>query len=184
MKAWVRLFVVCTALLAPGLAHAAPRPDFRAWLRQIAADVPVPAGWDGIFEHTDSIYICGFGPLTASTDTDTVCVGKDFAPPVEGTFTCTGSSTSTTFHIDCSGTTPFAPGCDLLVTGTYDGVKNGSGYDAVGQITGTDSPPGCAGGSICLTVHVHATRLGDAPPAYCATPTVPRTWGSVKATYR
>jgi len=184
MKAWIRLSIVCAALLVPGLSHAAPRPDFKAWLDKLRATVPIPAGWDGIYDHLDSVYICGFGVLQTSRDTDTVCVNQEFQPPLEGSFTCTGSSTSTTFHVDCNGTSPFAPGCDLNITGTYDGVKNGTGYDAVGQITGTDNPPGCVGGTICLTIHVHATRLGDSPPAYCATPTLPRTWGSVKATYR
>ena len=184
MKPWVRLFILGAALLAPGLARAGVAPDFKPVIKSLRAMVPVPSGWDGIWDHTDSIYICGFGPLSASRDTDTTCVGQTFEPPVQGTFNCTGSSTATTFHVDCTGTFPFDVGCDINATGTYDGTRTGSTYYAIGQINGVDSPPGCAGGPICLTFHVHATRLGDAPAAYCATPTLPKTWGSVKATYR
>jgi hypothetical protein len=187
MKSWVRLSILCTALLIPQLAHAAPRSAFQVWIDKLRAEVPVPAGWDGIWDHTDSVYICGFGPLQAVRDTDTTCVGQEFVVPIEGGFTCTGSGTTTTFHMDCNGTTPYDVGCDIIATGTYDGTRTGSTYYAVSQINGTFSPPGCqdpAPPTVCLTIHVHATRLGDAPPAYCATPTQPSTWGSMKARYR
>jgi hypothetical protein len=36
----------------------------------------------------------------------------------------------------------------------------------------------------CIQLNTHGTRVGPAPPSYCATPTQPTTWGRLKTLYR
>lgn len=184
MKSWARLSILCAALLVPALAHAGPADDLRATFQSLRAAIPAPTEWDGIWDTVDSVYICGLPFVFAGADTDTICGGTEFTPPVEGAFTCTGSATATTYHFVCTGTLVVDVDCSAEVTSTVDGTRTGDTFYIVTETSGTYTGAGCPPGPFCATIHVRGTRLGPAPPAYCATPTLPRTWGSVKATYR
>jgi hypothetical protein len=144
MKSWVRLFVLCLALLPAGLAHAGPADDVRAALQSLRTAIPAPTEWDGIWDTVDSVYICGLPFVIASADTDTICGGTEFTPPVDGTFTCTGTATATTYHFDCTGTLVVDVDCSANVTSSTDGTRTGNTFYIVIESTGTYSGTGWA----------------------------------------
>lgn len=158
-----------------------------------ALSYKVPAEWAGIWASTDSVYNCP--PVTfdhVTTSEDTLCAGQDvmYGMDTSGmgfTFDCTGTVTPTSIDVTCIGSGEVVAGCTMTMSMHIQGTRSGDTSVTIvtQEISYSGSAPGCNlfPGSCTRTVS-RATRTGAAPSAYCATPALPQTWGSLKARYR
>ena len=167
MKSWS-----LAAFLTAGLLLAAPAAY---------AQLEVPAAWAGIWEFSSMDHDCGStgGPITV--DTDTLCAFQPFEVEEEGmTLDCSGTITDTAINVTCTGEVIEGP-CTVTFTFTTVGTRSGDSY------TGTDTFEityvGC--GPIqdqCQESDVTGTRIAPEPGS-CNSPTLPTTWGRIKAQY-
>ncbi|HEV8481176.1 MAG TPA: hypothetical protein VGR66_10320 [Candidatus Eisenbacteria bacterium] len=186
MKLRYTFLALCLSLIATGSAQAERSTSFRDVLR--SASVPVPAEWAGVWTTVDTSYDCvTLAFKNTNTQTDTVCVGQEVGDPgtLPYNITCTGSANATTVHMHCTGSGELIPGCTVDIDIVTDGTVSGDSYYMVTTSSFTYTGAGCLGiPDQCLVLHSHGTRIASAPPAYCATPTQPSTWGGLKAHYR
>jgi hypothetical protein len=188
------ILVGVTIFVAASTAHAAPRAlRFTDVLRASVATITIPPEWDGIWVSVDSVYDCTTGFENTEAFLDTLCSGAVFGydgdDPTGGliTFTCDGTADATTAHVECSGSGEVFPDCTVTVLTTLDAIRTGDSYVAVAVSTITYSGTGFGCDFLtdtCKRVVTRANRSGPAPPAYCATPARPSTWGRVKVRYR
>jgi hypothetical protein len=120
---------------------------------------------------------------------DTLCSGAVFLDPSDftGDIQCSGSFTATTINLTCTGTDSLFEGCVGTFSYTIHGTRSGNSAFLVLTFSTTFDgiAPECDFfADDCSQVNTHANRTGPAPPAYCATPTLPSTWGGVKIRYR
>jgi hypothetical protein len=144
----------------------------------------IPPEWAGVWTTTDTIYDCKGNVMQAGTSTDTLCANTQFEPNPD--YVCTTSATSTTFHQSCTGSGTVLT-CTYDVTLESNGTRTGDSYSTVTTIVTHYSGPAdpCAlFPDDCTQVNTHGTRTGPADPVYCATPTLPATWGELKNRYR
>jgi hypothetical protein len=67
------------------------------------------------------------------------------------------------------------------------GTRTGDTYSSVttiSTVTSGPSDPCDLFPDDCNQFNSHGTRIGPADPVYCATPTLPTTWGELKNRYR
>ena len=144
----------------------------------------------GIWSYTDSVYTCDGILQDTDSDTDTLCTGMGIDPdagdvPVE--IVCTGTVTPTSVDVTCNATYDAFENCAAVITVETQATRTGDSYVAettssfeyVGTGLGCDSFP-----TSCTRIVTRANRIAGEPTAYCATPVVPSTWGTVKNTYR
>jgi hypothetical protein len=191
MKRLAIAMILTSCLLAAGSASAGPAGPAVSGLRgALAAAVPVPPEWDGVWTTQDSLYDCSGASTGTSTSTDTLCTGQStYEPPADPllTFTCDGTADADEFHVTCSGSAELFPNCQMSIEIRTDGTLTGSSFFSVTTITtsysgtgeGCDFLPGS-----CQQINSHGTRTGPAPSEYCATPARPASWGELKARYR
>jgi hypothetical protein len=187
MKLRVALLALSLFLLGTGSAQAAPSITFRDILRELAS-IPIPPEWAGVWTGQDTSYNCS--PMTfrsANTETDTLCAGANVGTPGPGlpfAIDCTGTSDATTVHYHCTGSGQIIPGCTASIDVVTDVTRSGDTFYAVTTAQETYTGAGCLGiPNQCTISHTHGTRIAP-PPATCATPALPATWGNVKAHYR
>jgi hypothetical protein len=186
-------FVISASLvlLADVAAARVPRSPFRLLqLARTAADpILIPPEWDGIWAITDTTYDCNGVPQLTSASEDTLCSGAVFLDPADitGNVICSGTTTATTIDITCAGTDTLFEDCVGTFTYNIRGTRSGNSAFLVATFSSTfdGTAPECAFiPDDCSQVNSHGTRTGPAPAAYCATPTLPSTWGGVKIRYR
>jgi hypothetical protein len=190
--ATVLLLVSATlVLLADAAAARIPRSPLRLLQVGLAAADPykIPPEWDGLWTSTDSTYDCGGLFQSSEVSEDTLCSGAVFLDPAdfEGDVQCSGNFTATTINLTCTGVDTLFEGCLATFSYTINGTRSGANAFLVLTLSFTydGTAPECAFfPDDCSQVNTHATRTGPAPPAYCATPTLPSTWGGVKIRYR
>jgi hypothetical protein len=185
------IFLLLSALmLTTEVAAAAPpvTSNLRDLLRVARPTVVVPPEWSGVWMNVTNLYQCGGGLIFTGSERDTLCTGQDISeqpPGVEVMETCTGFADATTVDVTCSGSGEFFPGCLISYVSEIDGTITGESYSIVVVTNSTFSGTvvGC-GPDNCVRIEITGTRLEPEPAAYCATPTLPSTWGRVKAQYR
>jgi len=187
MRTWLLLFVLCAALLPVGPAQAGPAHDSKGIFQTLIPDTKVPPEWDGIWQTIDSVYTCGGAPQSASAGVDTLCGGKDIPAPGGINYVCTGTADATTVHLTCTYNYDVFPNCQASSVTVIDGTRTGDTFYYV--VTNNTNYSGSGTGCNllppqCSVTHIHGTRTGPAPPAYCATAALPITWGRIKAIYR
>jgi len=187
----VLLVSASVALLADAAAARLPRSPLRLLQVGLAAADPykIPPEWDGLWDSTDSTYECNGVLDSTDTSQDTLCSGAVFLDPAQftGNVQCSGGFTTTTINLTCTGTDTLFEGCVETFSYNIHGTRSGDDAFLVLTLSVTfDGPaPECAfAPDNCTQVNTHAHRTGPAPPAYCATPTLPSTWGGVKIRYR
>ncbi len=187
MKKMLLLFVLLAALLPVGPAQAEPAHRVEAIIRALAPGTKVPPEWDGIWQTIDSVFACTGGLQSASTGYDTLCGGKDIPAPGGFNYTCTGTADATSIHLTCTWDYAVMPDCQANSVTVIDGTLSGDSfsYVATNNITYSGTGFGCnLLPPYCSVVHVHGTWTGPAPEAYCASATLPASWGKIKEYYR
>jgi hypothetical protein len=187
----VLMLLVSASTMVPGIA-AAERTSpigLREFMGIINGTIVIPPEWDGIWMIEDSTYDCtGAFMDTSAPEPDTLCAGAAIVPDdVPFSFTCSGSATATTVDVTCVGSEEIVPDCTLTFTYSLRGTRSGDTFFVVTTIS--QSYDGTAEGcdlipDSCEQINNHAIRTGPAPPAYCATPALPSTWGELKVRYR
>lgn len=186
LLAMLSAFLFVSFLAAP--AGAGIRLSARGPGGVLAGDT-IPPEWAGIWTFTDSTYDCGGELLSTDSGTDTLCSGKpvlvDDASPYQ--LSCTGSTTATTADVTCTYTGEIFPDCTVTLSVEFHAVRTSNSYVATGttsqQYAGTGKGCDFLTDSCTRTV-TYGTRIAGEPTAYCATPVLPATWGSVKSRYR
>jgi len=186
------LLLLSTLLLSADVAAAAPlsASNLRDILRVARPTVPTPAAWSGVWDIVINIYQCGGGLLQTVSETDTLCTGQEISEEPPGTDvppTCTGFADDTTVDMTCTGTGDYFPDCTVSYVAEIDGTRTADSYSLVSIINSTYEGTGTGCEFLpdsCIRVEVTGTRTGPEPSDYCATPTLPSTWGRVKAQYR
>lgn len=186
MNALATALLLAVSILFTGSARTGPLERHSGSpFATLGGGITVPPEWAGIWTITDTIYTCAGAVQNSSSSTDTLCTGTTFQQ--DSTFTCTGSSTATTYDQVCDGSTEVFPNCTASFHLVAHGTRTGESYSSIVTITttyaGTDTtcalfPPSCT------QINTHGTRIAPAPVAYCATPVRPATWGMLKAQYR
>lgn len=178
-------------ILADAAAARLPKSPLRLLQVGLTAVDPykVPPEWDGIWTSTDSTYDCGGLLQQVEVNEDTLCSGAVFFDPnaITGDVQCTGSFTATTINLTCTGVDTIVTDCVATFTYNIHGTRSGDNAFLVATITTTFEGTAIECGFFpddCTQINSHAVRTGPAPPAYCATPTLPSTWGGVKIRYR
>jgi len=195
MKRLAALLIVVSAslVLLADAAAAARLPHSPLKLLQLsqAAFDPfkIPPEWDGLWTSTDSTYDCTGGFQQVETGEDTLCSGAVLLDENSfvGQFDCTGSVSATTINITCTGMDTVVTDCFATFSYNIHGTRTGDDTYVVATISIIYDGPALECGFIpdtCLQINSHAHRTGPAPTAYCATPTLPSTWGGVKIRYR
>jgi len=187
MRTRLLLFVLCAALLPGVLVHAEPVFDFKDILHALSPATTVPPEWDGIWETVDSIFACPSGFQSTSTGSDTLCGGKEIPAPGGINYTCTGTADATTVHLTCTYDYDPLPDCTAHSVTVLDGTRTGDTFYYVATSNTTYSGTGFGCNLLppqCSIIHIHGTRTGPAPAAYCASATLPTTWGKIKTIYR
>lgn len=187
MRTRLLLFVLCAALLPAVLVQAGPALDIKEILQALGPATTVPPEWDGIWETTDSVFACTGGLQFASTGYDTLCGGKEIPAPGGINYTCTGTADATTIHLTCTFDYDPIPDCHAHSVTVIDGTRTGDTYYYAMTNNTTFSGTGFGCDLLppqCSLIHIHGTRTGPAPADYCATATLPTTWGKIKTIYR
>ena len=152
-----------------------------------AAQTPVfPASWEGEWEFTDEITLCGSSTvIETSVDTSGICALDAFTED-EG-YVCTGTITDSDLNVDCGFTIDFSPtfDCSAEYSITIAGTRSGDNVTGTQtfSITYTGSECGSLGTDECEESTVTGVRLSTTPSG-CLTPVEPATWGRIKALYR
>lgn len=180
-------FLVCALVLGSALLAAGPASARIPAVRGPIAngDIVVPPEWAGVWQYTDTTYDCTGAFQSTSTGFDTLCAGAHF--DTSSTISCTGSATSTTFSQHCTASGEIVPDCNYNFDIVTHGTRTGDTFFSVSvfNTTYTGTAPECSFfPNDCTQTNSHSTRIGPAPPEYCATPAAPMTWGKLKATYR
>ena len=187
MRTRLMLFILCAAILSTVSAQAGPAPDIREILRALSPATTVPPEWDGIWATTDSMYNCTGGLLNVSTGSDTLCGGKEIPSPAGINYTCSGTADATTIHLTCTYDYDVFTDCHAHSVVVVDGTRTADTYYIVTTMNTTFSGTGVGCSLLppqCTVMHIHGTKTGPAPSAYCATATLPTTWGKIKTMYR
>jgi len=187
MRTSVLLFLLCAALLPAVPAHAGPAHNIKEILSALSPTTTVPPEWDGIWVTTDSIYTCTGGFQSTSTGKDTLCGGKEIPVPGGFNYVCVGTADATTIHMRCTYSYVPIPDCQADYVSVIDGTRTGDTYYYAVRDSTTFSGTGFGCSFLpptCSIIHIHGTRTGPAPSVYCATATLPTTWGRIKTIYR
>ena len=188
MSRFAIALLLSAALLPSISAQAAPvASDFRDGLKLASQSVIVPPEWDGIWTQEDSLYDCTTGFKSFFSGTDTLCAGQVYTQGGALNVVCNGTADATSFHATCSGSETVFTDCTVMIDIQIDGTRTGNSYRSVtvtnasysGTGTGCDLLP-----PSCTRSVTYGTRTSAAPPAYCATPAIPTTWGQLKVKYR
>ncbi len=192
-----RVLLLCLTSLTLFAAFTTPAsagPRAKRWtqiLRSAGGSITVPPEWDGIWASEDSVYTCEGAFQGIDSYLDTLCAGQVFGNQESGdpgiTFNCTGSATSTTVSITCTGSSEVVPDCTVTISSNSEATRTGDTYVATslssfnyaGTAIGCDLIP-----DDCQRTVTYATRLGPAPIEYCVTPTRASTWGQIKVRYK
>ncbi len=180
-------FMLFAALMPAVLAQAEPTFNIRDIFRALGPAATVPPEWDGIWQTTDSVFTCTGGLQVASTGSDTLCGGKEIPSPGGINYTCTGTADATTIHMTCTYGFDPIPDCHSSSEMVIDGTRTGDAFYQIVTSNTTYSGTGFGCNLIppqCSITHIRGTRTGPAPSDYCATATLPTTWGKIKAIYR
>lgn len=176
------LFVL---MLSAGSAAANPFASRHHAPTLLGGSITVPPEWAGIWSVVDTFYTCIGAFQSTSTTLDTLCAGTKFEQ--DTTFTCTGSITADTFQQSCSGSGELFPNCTYTFLLESNGTRSGDTFNSVSTFSTSYSGTGKGCDLFpdnCTQTNSHATRIGPAPTAYCATPAVSTSWGKVKNHYR
>lgn len=144
-----------------------------------------PASWAGIWEFTTDEEECNSGPFIGTfVDTDTICAGEGFGVEEGVPMQCTGTIDDTTIDVSCSGSLEIFTDCTMTISFAIQGTRTGDSIQGTEQfsITYTGSACGILEDE-CTDSTISGVRLGPEPPE-CSTPTIPTTWGAIKAIYR
>jgi hypothetical protein len=147
----------------------------------------VPPEWDGIWVTTDTVFDCTGGIMAVSASSDTLCGGKTIPVPGGINYVCNGTADATTMHVTCTYDYSPIPDCQAHSVIVINGTMTGNTFSDVDSNRTTFSGTGFGCDllpPICSVTHIHGTRTGPAPAAYCATATFPATWGKIKEMYR
>lgn len=187
MRTRLLLFMLCAVLLSAVQAQAGQALDIKEILSALSPATTIPPEWDGIWATTDSIFACTGGLQSAWTVNDTLCGGKEIPAPGGINYICTGTADATTIHMTCTYDYYPIPDCHASSVTVIDGTRTGDTYYYVETNHTTFSGTGFGCNLLppqCSIIHIHGTRTGPAPTAYCATATLPATWGNIKTLYR
>lgn len=149
-----------------------------------ADDIIVPESWAGIWETTTIEIDCEtLEAQPATVSLDTLCAGDIMNPEdPDGIFSCIGSITDETVHLECSGTVEIMPGCSLTISFESDGTRNGDNGSGVTISRFTYTGAACFFEDTCTRNETTSIRVGYDPS--CVTPVASETWGSLKSVYR
>jgi hypothetical protein len=187
------LLVVFAVALFPAIA-AAERPTLT--LREMlgiihgGGQITIPPEWDGIWAYTDSSYDCGGTYTDSFAGEDTLCAGAAIFEPddqMPANFSCSGSADATNVNVTCTGSEEVVTDCIFNATFTLRATRTGNTFYSVSTVSMTYDGTGLGCDFLpdfCDQTNTQATRTGPAPPAYCATPTIPASWGALKIRYR
>ena len=145
----------------------------------------VPVEWAGVWTFNDTTYKCPGILQGTSTGNDTLCTGEVIDAYPNGT--CTGTSDLNTIDETCTASGEIFTDCSYNISFHIHGTRSGDTFSSVTTINTTYTGTGAGCDLLppsCQQVNSHATRIGPAPPEFCATPVQPSTWGKMKAAYR
>jgi hypothetical protein len=192
MKRVLASVLLLSLCLVAAESSAAEVPTFggRHVIKMFGGNDPVPPEWAGIWTTVDSMYTCAGVLQNVFTSTDTLCAGQTFDPDSSATecpFNCSGTATSTTVNMHCTGTCEVFEDCSATFTSDFVGTRTADSYFTVitmnttfdGKGKGCDFFP-----DQCMQINSHGTRVGPAPEDYCSTPVESATWGRIKSRYR
>ena len=179
------IFLALLLVAAPVFADG-PRGHLPAGL--VPADEPaIPPSFQGIWTYTEIYRDCTTQQiLDTFTGTDTVCAEDNTAPPDTtglGNFSCSGSSTATTYDVSCTGSQEIVPGCTQNFGITIASSVSGNTVTSITTINVTYAGCGVPFPPSCTRYEYTGTRIGTATEE-CATPVQPTTWSGIKANYR
>ncbi len=150
-----------------------------------AEDIIVPESWAGIWETTTTEMDCQtLEVINVTTTRDTLCAGDIMNPDdPDGIFTCSGTITEGTIHMECSSTVEVLPDCSLTISFVSDGTRTGGTSTGVSINSFTYTGAGCFFEDTCTRLESVSVRIGDDPG--CGTsPVALASWGSLKSVYR
>jgi len=188
-RALITVLMLC--VLAAGSdagAAEAPRVDLKAALDALGGDFVIPPEWAGIWDIETVTETCAGAPISTETEADTLCSGANVTPddPEEIVLDCTGTVTSTSVDIVCTGSMEIVTDCSVNYTFTIDGTRTGGSYTLV-TVVEIDYEGTAIECSFIPDSCTRATTTGTktAPePENCAVPVEPVSWSLIKAQYR
>jgi hypothetical protein len=181
------VMLVATLLIlgAPMLGAAEERGD-DYWQDQIERisqrlmDLPLPAGWAGVWNFDASFQDCDTQvEFFRNSWSELLCEGD----PFDDELTCTGTWGDTSADVSCSGV--FAgPVCTETVQETFTATRNGdsASYVLIESITFTGAE--CTEEDFCLRAVVTMTRTAPAPVPCDSTPVEEANWGQIKVLFQ
>ena len=146
----------------------------------------IPAAWAGIWEFTTDDEVCDGAFIDTYVDTTAICPGEEFGADEEGfDLNCSGTITDTAIDVTCSASVELIPDCTMTITLTTQATRTG------GTIQGTERTSFTYTGTACGPLVDECTdgtftgvRIDPDPGACGSTPTLPTTWGAIKAIYQ
>lgn len=151
-----------------------------------AAQVEIPAEWEGIWETQIDLYDCDTNFLLFSTTaTDTICEGDVLEQPEgeDSALDCTGSADANSYTLNCTGTEEVAPGCTATYTYVATGTRSGDSYTAEATMDITFSGD-CGIPDSCQRTEITGTRISSDPGPCEQTPVESWSWNTVRSLYR
>ena len=182
MKLIVCALVLGSALLLAGSASA--RPFFRPGNVPLG-EIVVPPEWAGIWSYSDTTYNCQGQVVGTNSGLDTLCAGVRF--DTDPSVSCTGSADGNSYQQHCTSSGEVFPDCNYTIDVQTHGTRTGDSFFSVTVFTATYSGTGKGCDQFpdqCQQINSRATRIGEAPAKYCATPAEQTTWGQLKSLYR
>lgn len=181
----MKFLVIALILGALAASSASANPLTTRHRPAGGGSITVPPEWAGIWQSTDSLYDCNGVFQSMDTFIDTLCAGVTFES--DTTFSCKGGANGTSYFQHCSGSGEVFEDCTYTFDIQTNGTRTGDSFFSVSvfSTTYTGKGKGCDFFTdSCTQTNTHSTRIGTAPPAYCATPVVGTSWGKVKSQYR
>lgn len=181
----MKLLVCALILGALAASSASANPFAKNHRPVINGSITVPPEWAGVWQSTDSTYDCTGAFTGTSSSLDTLCAGVTFES--DTTFSCTGGADGTSYFQHCTGSGEVITDCTYTFDINTHGTRSGDSFFSVSVFSTTYAGTGKGCDFFpdsCDQTNTHSTRIGPAPPAYCATPVVGTSWGRVKSQYR
>jgi hypothetical protein len=187
LSTWTLVVLFSSSVAGTSIASAPPRVGLRTAFGALGGDFTIPPEWAGVWDIETVSETCEGAPLDTEVESDTLCSGAlILEDDEEFELDCTGTVTSTTVDIECTGSSEIPPDCTVDYSFSLEGSRTGDTYTAVETIQIT-----YGGTSIecdlfpdsCERYTTTGTRVAP-EPANCMVPVEPASWSLLKARYR
>lgn len=183
MRILLTLTLVCLAVVPASAGEWTLGDAFRL----LKEEPTLHPDWEGVWESDIRQEECDGTLVDTSVGTDNLCAGEPLLGPDTGTdLTCTGTISSTSIDVSCTGTQEIFTDCVATITVEMQGTRNGDSAEITSTVQATYEGSGFGCSQIpdtCNRIIATSTRTSLEPDC-TGVSTHDSSWGTVKARFQ